>query len=867
VRLPTADPPLIIGLRFAPLPAEQTLPVLASPFPASREELNQAITDIQEVGHAIRQHQQTDEQLERLLVAAFAMHPCLDQMHPNLKDNAAWAQQIIRKRSGLSNRLKSLLGYFSRDYILQPTHKRGSFGTRARITLLLCWLIGHKLSKEQRFVLVSTAIQTGLRHLAGVAQEGGGSMAEGNVLGLLSQLDALRVFVERIAIQFGTSVPANEAGLSDLWGSFDRGDLGDTGKYARTYWARRELPPEQLKEFDLRKAPHILLEALPLPASGVPFILMPTTKLDEAMITLCAHAFGLGNKATSQQEIALDAFWNADPPPDPSPIVGPIPADPTQDTPLHHFTQSQLQYFVCYSNCEQPCHLTCNSDCSEHCNKRSTRWTHDSFLRTIILNWYCMQASFSETSKHIPATIAELSATGLTLPPDDRIFEAANITKEIRQRLTDTTNRVGWYLAQLVADEFTPAAVVALQGLCLQKRSTMWGFCLLSELHLVFQDNPDKHFHQTLLSTAFTTLPTPRWEMDFGPRKTSIVLQDCTCGKCAEVVQVVEDAARNRAPFSVEHFEMVSTKCHMCGAGIKYWREVHERAAKLVEDILRNVVTDESPSVTIKEVLTATATLGIDLNTPSGELSVDQRAKIIFFAHLMTPPPNELQQHYSHESQPLGYLYFNFMVTYGPWLPQLASTPDDTRCFILHLNPPFIKFSLPFLRSELSATHYLTLYMRKLLPSQAAAPPQITNRVFNFDDLESSPPDDDLLIDILSAGDGAVTLTGRVGGLSFQTSCAPFICRGRRCFDVNEHSHTNRPVWAFMEFINLRDLDPTAVYIVNCTIEGGLHEDAAGLVTIFASKFHKRVYLRDRAQCVECALAHMGTFNCSILCV
>ncbi|KAJ7773483.1 hypothetical protein B0H16DRAFT_1512507 [Mycena metata] len=229
-----------------------------------------------------------------LVYRALSLRPALDHMKPptGMLADVDWYTEL---RATFSAGIFRRLGqneHFKRMASL------GGTGARARIMLLLLWIIGHRLSEDSVARLLSTAFGDAIKRDDSENQD-----LENEINALVSVkevLVSLRKMIKRklplpsdrnpfLGHDYTPEDEDKPLPRSELWG------------YA--------LPEDERYEYDVRNNPALLIR--PLPGKTI----IPQTKLTILIIQWAACNFGLGKKVYSAEDIDPDAFWNADPPP------------------------------------------------------------------------------------------------------------------------------------------------------------------------------------------------------------------------------------------------------------------------------------------------------------------------------------------------------------------------------------------------------------------------------------------------------------------------------------------------------------------------------------------------------------------------
>ncbi|KAF7437511.1 hypothetical protein PC9H_004353 [Pleurotus ostreatus] len=313
---------------------------------------------------------------------ALSVHPALSAMQPptDILGDLDWYQELNSSLPSFGGIFKSLKqnSHFKRASTL------GEEGTRARIMLLLLWVVGHRLPLDKVRQLVSTAIDNGMSVLR--------SRAKGNGEPLLG-LYQVQGVVEQLARMIKTRLPLGKES-NPFYGHDFTADDEDKAMPRDELWVYDDTPGKGLPatmryEFDVKRNPVVLLRPLQ------DRVLVPQTKLSLLMIQWLTRNFGLGKKVFSPFEIDTQAFWNADPP-SPNTVASgsefdmdALDVDEPQ-TIFDAFQDLPLEEWV---------HLRfCRSYHVHH-------WAHDIFVRTILFSAYCGRCALP-SSHEISQSIA-----------------------------------------------------------------------------------------------------------------------------------------------------------------------------------------------------------------------------------------------------------------------------------------------------------------------------------------------------------------------------------------------------------------------------------------------------------------------------
>ncbi|PCH40333.1 hypothetical protein WOLCODRAFT_150373 [Wolfiporia cocos MD-104 SS10] len=349
------------------------------------------IKEIRETVLAIQSNLKTakeqNEAAQLIVYRALSIHPAIAHMRPptDVLADLDWYTEL--RAPVLS---AAFFGSLGKNEHFKRLAKLGETGTRARIMLLLCWVIGHRLPKDRVEQLLSTALHDALGHADAAALMDG-----------IQRHAAVQKVVGDLAKMVKTRLPLPTSYNPFYGPDFVAADE-DKALPRAELWAY-ELPEDQRYEFDVKRNSTVLLRGIP------GRVLIPTTKLSLLCILWLSRNFGLGHKVYSASDIVADAFWNADPPPSStqkdlsglSDAIGgtSLPATSHLGDALRLLPMEDWVH-------ERFCHIY-----PVH------QWIHDPILRALLLNSF--------------ASDPRLEA----LPSLDRVVEMSKISACLRPRL------------------------------------------------------------------------------------------------------------------------------------------------------------------------------------------------------------------------------------------------------------------------------------------------------------------------------------------------------------------------------------------------------------------------------------------------
>ncbi|KIK68267.1 hypothetical protein GYMLUDRAFT_35648 [Collybiopsis luxurians FD-317 M1] len=284
----------------------------------------------------------------RLVYLALALHPALNHMHPPT-GNMDWYSALgTRWNVGIFKRLGQYQ-HFRRTGIL------GEIGSRARIMILLLWILGHRLTEGHIDRMLSIAVSDGLQE----AIVGGSvSLSSEEII----QIDWVKGTLVELRRMIKTKLPLPSDYNPFLCVDYYAEDE-DKSLPRSELWAYR-MPKDQQYELDIKQNPMTLLRPLPNR------IIIPQTKLTLFLAHWISYNFGLGKMVHSREDLDANTFWNADPPSsepqDDIPTSVHAPYAPLDELPIDDWIHIRF----------------CEVYDVHH-------WAHDSFIRVLLFNSFC----------------------------------------------------------------------------------------------------------------------------------------------------------------------------------------------------------------------------------------------------------------------------------------------------------------------------------------------------------------------------------------------------------------------------------------------------------------------------------------------
>ncbi|KAJ7239022.1 hypothetical protein B0H12DRAFT_85226 [Mycena haematopus] len=484
-----------------------------------------------------------------LVYRALSLHPALDQMRPptGMLADVDWYTEL---RSTFTSGIFRRLGqneHFKKMALL------GDTGTRARIMLLLLWIVGHRLREDAVGKLLSTAFGDAIR------QDGNQDLEE-EVAQLASVKDvliSLRKMIksklplppDRNPFQGRDYSPVDEDKAlprSELWG------------YA--------LPEDLRYEYDVRLNPALLLRPLPVKT------IIPQTKLTVLVIQWASCNFGLGKKVYSAEDIDPEAFWNADPPPadhDDDEDRFSVSSFSSRDSSNFAFEAfeglgtSPYEAMWMDGPTEDWVH---SRFCSVY---RMHGWAHQSFVRVLLFNAFCSTQTLPTTAQILDAVHVANRLCGHRLRDVWRYAEqfiiaralldwktrnAANPWDPVYSTLSvEERSKMVIFVDALKWDQAQPSMDVDLVPLLSRSREFLVNPLRACEDAPDILSLPEISSHDT--HSSLNVLP------DLDPKA-------CVCDECA-LIQLRQPSSL--ASFRFQYFAITSSHPNQCDTLVKTW--------------------------------------------------------------------------------------------------------------------------------------------------------------------------------------------------------------------------------------------------------------------------------------------------------
>ncbi|PBK64091.1 hypothetical protein ARMSODRAFT_1023496 [Armillaria solidipes] len=335
-------------------------------------EIREIVSSIQENRVAQKEKRKT---AQLLVYRALSLHPALDNMKPptGMLADVDWYHEL-RKPTFVAGIFRKL----GQNEHFKTTALLGETGTRARIMMLLLWIIGHRLSEDEVGRLLSHTLGDAFR----VTNDLSVTLATE-----LMQLDSVKPVMMSLRKMIKTKLPLPPDRNPFLGADYNPADE-DKALPRAELWGY-ELPEELRYEYDVRRNPSLLLR--PLPGS----VIIPQTKLTLLLIRWASSNFGLGKKVYSAEEIDPTAFWNADPPEDEDEEMLPMDWSSDEEDDSYAFEINDGMADPIYE-------VRFDGPLEDWIHDRFCAaypvhgWAHNSFARVLLFNAFCSAQSFPE---------------------------------------------------------------------------------------------------------------------------------------------------------------------------------------------------------------------------------------------------------------------------------------------------------------------------------------------------------------------------------------------------------------------------------------------------------------------------------------
>ncbi|KAE9407544.1 hypothetical protein BT96DRAFT_986537 [Gymnopus androsaceus JB14] len=506
---------------------------------------------------------------QMLVYRSLSLHPALDRMHPptGMLADVDWYTEL---RFSFTSGIFRKLGqneHFRRMALL------GDTGTRARIMMLLLWIIGHRLAEDSVAKLLSTAMGDAIRRDGNLDLE-----AE------LVSLDSVKRVLTSLQKMIKTKIP-----LPPDRNPFQGRDYNITDEdlaLPRSELWGYELPEEQQYEYNIRRNPVLLLR----PLSGK--IIIPETKLTMLIIQWAACNFGLGKKVYSAQDIDHEAFWNADPP------LSTNQDDDGDDDHISDWSSSSSKdsfAFEAHAGVGDPPYESMWEDepmedwvHSRFCSAYGVHaWAHQSFVRVLLFNSFSASQTLP-TSSHISKAVHVANQLSCRLPMDilqyaEQFIVARSLLvwretyadkpwkpefrvlpPEERGLLVIFVDALRWDEAQSWIDVEHPSVFGDVREF------------LMNPLRYC-QDSPD-------------ILALPRLASQYTPSGINVLPEldsdICICGECPAISSQLPASLES---FRHQYFSITSFRPQDCNALARTWEPMISAAEEWLEDLVSRV--------------------------------------------------------------------------------------------------------------------------------------------------------------------------------------------------------------------------------------------------------------------------------------
>ncbi|KAJ6571849.1 hypothetical protein B0H19DRAFT_1131557 [Mycena capillaripes] len=499
-----------------------------------------------------------------LVYRALSLHPAVDHMRPptGMLADVDWYTEL---RSTFNSGIFHRLGqneHFKKMALL------GETGTRARIMLLLLWIIGHRLSQDSVATLLSTVFGDAIRR-----EENPDLDDE------LQQLVSVKEVLVSLRKMIKTKLP-----LSPDRNPFQGRDYSpedeDKALPRSELWGYA-LPEELRYEYDVRQNPALLLRSLPVKT------IIPQTKLTILLIQWAACNFGLGKKVYSAEDFDAEAWWNADPPP-------PVHDDEDRLSLSSLSSRNSVAFEAFEGLGITPYEAMWQDDPiedwihSRFCSIYPVHgWAHRSFIRVLLFNAFCGTQTLPDPDQILEAVhvadrlfrrfpvdiwqytekfiiaCALLDWETNTANPWSRVF--SEMSPEERSKMVIFVDALKWVEdPQLWSDVDHPSSLMDIREFLVDPLRTC-------------QDAPD-----------ILSLP----EISSGDTHSSLnVLPDldpttCICGECAFIHS---QQPSNLESFRSQYFVVTSSRPSQCDALARIWEPTISAAEEWLEGLVSRV--------------------------------------------------------------------------------------------------------------------------------------------------------------------------------------------------------------------------------------------------------------------------------------
>ncbi|KAJ6498335.1 hypothetical protein DFH09DRAFT_1204218 [Mycena vulgaris] len=514
---------------------------------------------VREIKDGIVANNEKKKAAQLLVYRALSLHPALDHMRSptGILADVDWYTEL---RSTFNSGIFRRLGqneHFKKMALL------GDTGTRARIMLLLLWIIGHRLSDDAIGKLLSTAFGDAIR------REGNQDLEEE-----IAQLASVKDVLSSLRKMIKTKLPL-PPDRNPFQGRDYNPEDEDKALPRSELWGYA-LPEDQRYEYDIRHNPTLLLRPLPVKT------IIPQTKLTILITQWAACNFGLGKKVYSAEDIDPEAFWNADPPPSHH--------DDEDHLSVSSFSSWDSSPFEVFESLGTPPYEAMWLDsgptedwvharfCSIY---RMHGWAHQSFVRVLLFNAFCGSQTLP-TPSQILAAVHVADRLSRQLPKDiwqyaEQFIIASALLLWKTQNAANPWNPA--YSA--LSPEERGRMVIFFDALKWNEGRTDFDRgdirkFLVDPLE-VCQDAPDILSLPEISSrdthSSLNVLP------DLDPKA-------CVCGECALIQSQHPTSLES---FRFQYFAITSSRPHQCDALAKTWEPTIAAAETWLDDLVSRI--------------------------------------------------------------------------------------------------------------------------------------------------------------------------------------------------------------------------------------------------------------------------------------
>lgn len=782
------------------------------------------------------------------------------------------------------------------------------------IILFLLWILAGSLNpeaskskkKELRISLVSRAISAGKRNFEKMVEDA--QFSTKTFIEQMSDLESLKEVMDSISEALARrSIPLENA-YDRASGKHKITETDMTEVQIHKYWGYST----QLYGIilvDINTSPHVLLER-----HDRSKILVPKRKIDDLLITLFC-LYGIGFKAITEdmpQHAPVEAMWIADPP---EQVVEEQRTTALNDLKIAYVEYALLERSLCRSVCGVVTSSTSSlEDIQTACPTQSS-WCHHSAIRILLLDAFSDQYQRKKRS-------APNASDGHNhiQPPGSKAIETAMATVAALREKTndDVVDHIAKIIRSEVLQRIDVHCLLEMQRLASLDVSmeSKRMLPLLIEYHMGLQEaiqkqvtlNPSQADQsvmpfQTLLGVSHNVIKilvnppiTKVGQNTDGALQVRLekLALNCTCGECATLQR---DIITNKAQPSIAIIRQFS-KNTGCNAIVKYWEEDSQKAEDFLLAVMRHRVysvgssgldlLDETGKVNesaLKGVMPYVYESMLDQEEYAQQLSAAEISRMLVDICANQGRSNN-ESNNINGLQQIAYVHLTPLMCFGNWLPQLAKS-SATMTFAPAFAGNWDYGSEEFFQFTWETEALEAIKKKTRAPSEPYAVsmfsiPRTTVPQPPLQVLEESisifPPDQESLpilsevcrVHLICRREACSTLNVKWSCLDITTSFAPSMTYGPACTQHPYSLDTKRATISCKELLldnfNLPSNSAEMLLVRASEDEWyGLDTRTSFLLAVWAAEKEKRIYLRHRQQCVECAVSKARNALCAIL--